>query len=51
MRVEIDLRIAILVLLFAITSQTKIYLLFFVFIFLHELAHILVRKIFWNGNS
>lgn len=51
MRVEIDLRIIALVLFLVFTSQAEIYLLFFIFIFLHELAHIIVRKDFWNGNS
>ena len=43
MKVEIDLRIIALSLIFALTMQVKVYLLFFVFIFLHEISHILVR--------
>ena len=46
MRVEIDLRIIALVLIFVFTSQAKIYFLFFLFIFLHEMAHIVVGKLF-----
>ena len=46
MRIEIDLRIIFLVLIFVITSQAEIYLLFLIFIFMHELAHIIVRKNF-----
>lgn len=45
MKIEIDLRIIFLVLLFVFTSQTYIYLLFIAFIFFHEMAHIIVGKI------
>lgn len=50
MRVEIDLRIIALILIFSFTAQSEIYMLFLLFIFLHELAHIIVRKNFENGN-
>lgn len=42
MRIEIDLRIILLIVLFILTSQIQIYTIFIIFIFLHELAHILV---------
>lgn len=42
MKIEIDLKIILLILLFAFTSQIEIYGIFILFIFLHELAHILV---------
>ena len=50
MKIEIDLRIITLILLFFLTTQIKVYILFFIFIFLHELTHILVRKNVRYGN-
>lgn len=42
MKIEIDLKIILLILLFTFTSQIEIYGIFILFIFLHELAHIAV---------
>lgn len=45
MQLVIDLRIFFIFFIFIATSQIKLYLLFFCFIFFHELAHILSAKI------
>lgn len=42
MKVEIDLRIILLVAILLVTAQIEFYGIFIFFIFLHELAHILV---------
>lgn len=42
MKIEIDLRVILLMIVFLFTSQIDIYVIFILFIFLHELAHILV---------
>lgn len=42
MKIEIDLRIILLFVLFIFTSQIQIYTIFIFFIFFHELAHIFV---------
>ena len=42
MKIEIDLKVILLMLIFLFTSQIEIYGIFIFFIFLHELAHILV---------
>lgn len=42
MKIEIDLRVILLILLFILTSQIELYGIFILFIFLHEIAHILV---------
>lgn len=42
MKIEIDLKIILLIIVFFLTSQIEIYGIFILFIFLHELAHILV---------
>jgi len=42
MKIEIDLKVILLVVLFLFTSKIEIYGIFLLFIFLHELAHILV---------
>lgn len=42
MKIEIDLRVILLMIVFLFTSQIDIYVIFIFFIFLHELAHILV---------
>lgn len=42
MKIEIDLRVILLMLIFLFTSQIEIYGIFIFFIFLHELAHVLV---------
>ena len=42
MKIEIDLRVILLMVVFLFTSQIDIYVIFIFFIFLHELAHILV---------
>lgn len=46
MKIEIDLKIILLILLFVFTSQIEIYGIFILFIFLHELAHIVVGLCF-----
>ena len=46
MKIEIDLRVIFIILLFYINSQIEIYFLFVFFIILHELSHIIVRKNF-----
>lgn len=45
MKIEVDLRIILFILIFLMTSQIEIYGIFILFIFLHELAHILVGLI------
>ncbi|MBO5397572.1 MAG: M50 family metallopeptidase [Clostridia bacterium] len=42
MKIEIDLRVILLMIVFLFTSQIDIYVIFIFFVFLHELAHILV---------
>lgn len=42
MKIEIDLKVILLMLIFLFTSQIEIYGIFIFFIFLHELAHVLV---------
>lgn len=42
MKIEIDLKIILLILLFIFTSQIELYGIFILFIFLHELSHIIV---------
>jgi len=42
MKMEIDLKIILLLTLFIFTSQISIYPIFIVFIFLHALVHIFV---------
>lgn len=42
MKIEIDLRVILLMIVFLFTSQIDIYVIFIFFIFLHELAHILL---------
>lgn len=42
MKIEIDLKVILLMLIFLLTSQIEVYGIFIFFIFLHELAHILV---------
>lgn len=45
MKIEIDIKIILLLILFIITSQIKVYSIFIVFIFLHELVHMLIGYI------
>lgn len=42
MKIEIDLKVILLLILFIFTSQIEIYSIFIFFILLHELAHVLV---------
>lgn len=42
MKIEIDLKVILLMLIFLFTAQIEIYGIFIFFIFLHELAHVLV---------
>lgn len=42
MKIEVDLKIILFILIFLMTAQIEIYGIFILFIFLHELAHILV---------
>lgn len=45
MKIEIDLKIILLLILFVLTAQIKLYSIFILFIILHELAHILMGYI------
>ena len=45
MKIEIDIKIILLLILFIITSQIKLYSIFIVFIFFHELTHMIIGYI------
>lgn len=41
MKIKVDLKIFLIIVLFIITRQLEIYSIFMIFIFIHELAHLL----------
>lgn len=46
MKMEIDLKVILLLILFIFTAQIEIYTIFIIFIFFHELAHIIIGYCF-----